>query len=377
MRLKIGVVTYFDGLNYGAVLQAYSTFSMLRELGHDTVMIRYSNTDKPQFPWTRLFRFRSPTGLVANINEFARQNKFLSFRPYFKKTRRYSSVDDLNNDPPDVEALICGSDTIWSPRNFAKTKTFDPYWFLGFGGDDVGRIAYAPSFWRGAPLEFLKAIRPCLDRFDAIAVREEEHAKILSDFLGRHIPCVCDPAILYGAEGMNRIINETTPKESDCQEEYALVYPLTIWKTRDVPFYRELNKVFCQTKIIGCHWPLRVCGSPVIPNPGGFLRLIRGSRFVVTSAFHGTVYAVLSHRPFVTLGWQEEGQNVRMRNFLSKIGLSDRFLVENDVDAFRRKLAEPIDWAAVDEKIAAWRAESMAYLKESLEKVIAKRKGKN
>ena len=375
--MKIGVVTYFDGLNYGAVLQAYSTFSLLRELGHDPVMIKYSASDKPQFPWTRLFRFRSPTGLVANINEFARQHKFLSFRPHFKKTRRYSSVDDLNNDPPDVEALICGSDTIWSQRNFAKTKTFDPYWFLGFGDDDIGRIAYAPSFWREAPLEFLKAIRSCLDRFDAIAVREEEHAKILSDFLERYIPCVCDPAILYGAEGMNRIIDETASKDDDGQEEYALVYSLTIWKARDIPFYRELKKVFRRTKIIGYHWPLLRCGSPVTPNPGGFLRLIRDSSFVVTSAFHGTVYAVLSHRPFITLGWQEEGQNVRMRNFLSKIGLSDRFLAGNDVDAFKRKLVEPIDWVAVDKKIGAWRAESMAYLKESLDKVFAKRKGIN
>lgn len=372
--MKIGVVTYFDGLNYGAVLQAFSTHEILKELGHEPIMVNYKPDPRPQFPWWQLFHFHSPAGLVSNIQTFTKQHNFLPFRPRFSKTRRYVSIDDIMNDPPDVEALVCGSDTIWSPRDFPKTKTFNPYWFLGFGSDDIGRVAYAPSFWREMPEDFLEAIRPCLDRFDALSVREEEYARRLGVFLGREVACVCDPAILYGRGGMDKIVGESkSPVKGLAPERYSLVYPLTLDRSRDIRYYDWLKHRTGRNVIIGRSWFVRGCGENALPDPIGFLWLVKNAKCVVTSAFHGTVYAVLAHRPFVTLGWADQKQNVRVANFLQRIGLSERLIAGDDFDRFKRLIAEPVDWKLVDEKIAMWRSESKEYLVDALAKVEQRR----
>lgn len=376
VEMKIGVVTYFDGLNYGAVLQAYSTHEMLKQLGHEPIMVNYKPDSRPQFPWWRLFQFHSPASLVSNIQTFTKQRNFLSFRPRFRKTRRYVSWDEIRNNPPDVDALICGSDTIWSPRDFSMTKKFNPYWFLSFGGDDIGRIAYAPSFWREMPKDFLEAIRPCIDGFDALSVREEEYAQRLSAFLGRKVACVCDPAILYGREGLDTIVAESkSPVKGLVSEGYSLVYPLTLDRSRDIRYYDWLKRHSNRNVIIGRSWFVRGCGENALPDPIGFLWLVKNAKCVVTSAFHGTVYAVLAHRPFVTLGWKDAKQNVRVANFLQRVGLSDRLIAGDDFDRFKRLIAEPVDWESVDEKIAKWRSESMSYLVEALAKIEQRRAG--
>ncbi|MBW2166434.1 MAG: polysaccharide pyruvyl transferase family protein, partial [Deltaproteobacteria bacterium] len=42
--MKIGILTFHDGINHGGFFQAYSTFSLLRSWGHDVEIINYKNS---------------------------------------------------------------------------------------------------------------------------------------------------------------------------------------------------------------------------------------------------------------------------------------------------------------------------------------------
>ena len=93
---------------------------------------------------------------------------------------------------------------------------------------------------------------------------------------------------------------------------------------------------------------------------------IRDSDFVLTNSFNGTVFSILFHKPFITLNWENDLQNIRVRNLLSRVGLIDRFYDNKDIFGFEEYSEKLIDWDAVDEKLSEWRMSSLAFLKKTL-----------
>ena len=103
--LKIGVLTYFIGQNYGAALQAYATLIALRKLGHDVVFIHYHH------PWSMhpsLWAPRSYLGktLKSSVEKCNRmrlhyqlRRAFGKMEKLFPKTERYygSNLESLKN----------------------------------------------------------------------------------------------------------------------------------------------------------------------------------------------------------------------------------------------------------------------------------------
>ena len=41
--MKIGILTFHDGINHGAFFQAFSTYSFLKANGYDVEIINYKN----------------------------------------------------------------------------------------------------------------------------------------------------------------------------------------------------------------------------------------------------------------------------------------------------------------------------------------------
>ena len=44
--MKIGIITYYDVVNYGAVLLSYAMKQTLNAMGHDVVFLRYKREKK-------------------------------------------------------------------------------------------------------------------------------------------------------------------------------------------------------------------------------------------------------------------------------------------------------------------------------------------
>ena len=100
-------------------------------------------------------------------------------------------------------------------------------------------------------------------------------------------------------------------------------------------------------------------------GPAEWLWFMHHAEYVVTNSFYATVFAAMYHKKFFTLvhGAKNGGINVRMNDFLNKMGLSDRILSE---------VPETIDtgmpdFSGADRTMEEMRKESMDYLRSNLE----------
>ena len=93
---------------------------------------------------------------------------------------------------------------------------------------------------------------------------------------------------------------------------------------------------------------------------------VSNAEFVVTDSFHGTVFAILYHKPFITTLISAEhklnGMNERIISLLSFLGLEDRMFDKFDPTELRTTVHNKIDWDAVDLRIMEWRKEADDFL---------------
>ena len=97
MNMKIGIMTWHEYYNYGTSLQLYAISSILREMGHDPVVINY-HTREPGHNGVsnhlvpKMFRkIENHTDETFTINQSTSQNIF-SFLPL-----RHSFFMQINN----------------------------------------------------------------------------------------------------------------------------------------------------------------------------------------------------------------------------------------------------------------------------------------
>ena len=102
--MKIALLTYFAADNYGAVLQAYATIKALEQQGHEVQLVNYVIPEPPR-SW------------LKNILLYPKHLKFQSFRKkYFKNiSRSYRSTTELQQNPPQADCYLVGSDQTWNP----------------------------------------------------------------------------------------------------------------------------------------------------------------------------------------------------------------------------------------------------------------------
>ena len=99
-----------------------------------------------------------------------------------------------------------------------------------------------------------------------------------------------------------------------------------------------------------------------------WLAKIAASDFVFTNSFHGTVFAILFHRPFVSilLRGRMSGMNERALSLLKKLGLESRAVYADDTAAIEAALASPIDWEKVDSARVACAEGSRRFINDCL-----------
>ena len=97
-----------------------------------------------------------------------------------------------------------------------------------------------------------------------------------------------------------------------------------------------------------------------------WLTAIYHSQYVVTTSFHGMVFAILMHKPFVIIPLtnQYKSGNGRIESLLMNIGLEDRLLSErNNMDDI---FAKEINWDEVDNNLSEMRLASEMFLEQAL-----------
>lgn len=343
--MKIGILTFHWASNYGAVLQAYALQKFLEQMGNDVEIIDYYPS---RYKKNLLYLFSSKRirRVPEHLLEIRKERKIVPFRDeMLKKTSYYPSNNALKKAEFNYDCVICGSDQIWNESFLQcgegkKTCTY----FLDFVKSGVVKASYAASFGTVQYAEELKNdLKRMLHDFDFISVREYTGLDILKDVGIDHTCVTPDPTLLLDPACY---MQHVTP---DHNEKNAFVYMLHEKKRDAIPLVHYAKK---------SDFAIRECGIIGIRQ---WLSAIFNSDLVITNSFHGVVFSVLFHRPFVAILIDGSGMNDRIVTLLNKLGLQER-IFNGDTSIIDKE----INWNDIDIKLADYRHEGYEYIMQVL-----------
>ena len=104
-------------------------------------------------------------------------------------------------------------------------------------------------------------------------------------------------------------------------------------------------------------------------SPFEVLAYFRNAEEVITDTFHGSIFSVITHRPFTTLIRKSVGNSYgneeKLSDLLKRLELADRMTTKiEDAENINEKT---IDYAKVDERLKAHREVAKEYLRKNLE----------
>lgn len=372
--MKIGIVTFWRVANYGAMLQAYAFWKYLEVRGHEIVFIAHSRVAPKQLPLWRCFISRRLEGVRVKLKVFVRHS-MTAFAMDFPQTRFCRTFEEVREATEDCDAFIVGSDQMWNP--LWCSGAYLPLVMLDFADQGKLRIAYAASFGTREWREDQDAVRAgaFLRKFDKISVREESGVALVRKLSGRtDAQCLLDPTLLQTADFYRGIMARQQGSHPVGDSPYIFRYMLEEWD--DAKSSRKTFEIVrsCvgisrvemdRIPVSGVLHPLcRLLDvTAKIPVPD-WLSKIAHADFVFTNSFHGTVFAILFHRPFISilLRGRMSGMNERSLSLLTKLGLSERAVYADETEKIRNLANLPIQWKAVEENLIKLRHQTDVFI---------------
>ena len=207
---RVGIITFLHNENYGSTLQAWALQTVLRQRGYDAVHIDYRPDTKEKLR-NLISSGNSPSLLLDGVRkrrvkaeQAGARSKAAAFdafdREHMVLTPACRSHDELREAAEGFDALLCGSDQVWSP------VWFNPAYYLDFAGEKP-RMSYACSLGVSRMDSGRKArrIRALLTPFGAVSVREEEGAALIRPLYGGEVAVLPDPVVLPSREDWQQL----------------------------------------------------------------------------------------------------------------------------------------------------------------------------
>lgn len=354
---KIGILTFHDTTNFGAVLQAVATYIVVRDLGFWVEIIDYhcKEIDCREIPeyqikahkksmmfWIKfILRDYKNIRKHRDILAFLKDNAQISLKSYTRK-----NIKDIVNQ---YDMFLIGSDMLWCTEFTGSDYTF----MLDFLQDCNKKSAFATSIGIPWAIDEEAVIVKYLEDFKNIAVREPDSAEKLSLLLKRKINYVCDPTMLIKPEQWRNFIGS----HSKQMQKYCLVY-MDDWQGNCIKNAKDYAKQYAiGLKVIG----FKVMGKPTsgfqvweVYSVEDFLASIADAEMLFTASYHGMLFAIYFHIPFVYFNKDSS----RLEGIANILGLENR-----NGNRYRVEEMREIYWPQVDRKREKFRIRSMEMLK--------------
>jgi hypothetical protein len=344
--VKVGILTFHDGLNHGAYLQAYCTMLTLRALGHDPVVINYKNREhwlkEDVRPW---LAYRRP---IRFIDRWGKQRAF-------KRDHKAMPLTVYTHDPDQVQkwhfdAVIVGSDVVWDTGIFG----YDSLYFGDLNTDR--RIAYAVSC--GA-MNFDGTVAPEVEsgirRFDAISVRDANTEAMVCSVTGSRPVRVVDPVFL--PEHLDDLVGKSIP----FNEPYLLVYG-GHFSVEDGELIREFATKR-RWRVISVGYRNSWADKNVMSiGPLKILDYFKNAAFVFSGTFHGTVFSLRFRKKFAVV--LNDAIKNKAVSLLEAVACSDRAGI--NVRSMLATLDEPVNHSNVEQWLISAREASLSFLCNAL-----------
>lgn len=355
--MKIGILTFqwASNRNFGASLQSYAHYTMIKKMG---LNIEILNFKRNKLSTCQKIKFYLERG--KNFEKY--NNKFLNL------TKETYSIEELKELNKKFDIFIVGSDQVWRYK-YLKEKI--KHYFFDFVDDNKKKIAYAASFgvdyWEGDQ-KLTEDIKSLIKRFDHISVREESGINICKNTFGiDNVVCVLDPTLMISKEDYQPILDDWKDK-SHLKKKYIAHMLLDDTKelkkeSQNIADYLKSDINYIKGK------SFKIFGKEITfyNKVSQWLTYLKDAELVITDSFHCTVFSLIFHKKFVVVANKTRGI-ARLETLLSKVGLQDRLFTDIKDVLKSGILDKEIDYNEVDKKLEVHRKYSMDFLKKALGK---------
>lgn len=361
--MKIGILTFPNMTSYGCTLQMYALYRAVEQTGAEAEIINYRNEYMKARRHTSAGRGKASvkTALRLSLTKALHLRQIRAFRSFESRLCLYpkkeiSRKSQLAEVAKRYDGVICGSDQVWNPLITDTDLSF----FLDFCTPDIRRIAYAPSFGISDFTEaFGNKIRPELEKFDALSVREDVGAKFVEALTAKQSEVVLDPTFLISQKEWSDLEKRHPMGEG----KYIFCFPVRKSASL-IKFGRELADKKDATLIVAEGNFLTVIRNKdrriryaLDISPEEWLYLVHHADCVVTNSFHGAAFSIHYHKDFY-LECSSPKANSRLEQLMELCGLQGR-VIRSGCDGWD----SVIDYEDVEARLAPVKRSSKEFLK--------------
>lgn len=374
--MKIGIITMHRVQNYGSALQAFALVEYLGKLGHHVETIDYI------FPNSYHLKKAVPSLKARVILKLRVIFRSLLLEPFLKRNSKFSlfrkvhlhltnetykTKEELMQKSPKFDVYLTGSDQVWNESKIFNDDSF----FCDFALKDKKVISFGASITTNKLTDtYAERLKKQLAKYSAIGVREKSSLPLIQMLgLPQNIQVLntCDPTLLLESTDYDKLASESKIK---IDYDYILVHQLEYNFSAEPAISEVIDSAKkhygCGIIMIDHMFKKLADGDHKVCNlgPNEFVWLFKHAKAVVTSSFHGTMFAVIYRKPFISVAPPKGHLDSRISDTLVGMGLTSHLVYNN---------GEKIDinWTAgytdIQEKqIAAYIEKSKEFLKENL-----------
>lgn len=361
--MKIGILTFHDADNYGAVLQAYALKEQLKtQTAAEVEIINYKmpfiinnykliTTNNSSFRsliksfFSSLHKLKSKIIKKLAFNSFRKQYMNISPRTFYQ-------IKDIAG----YDAYVVGSDQVWNQAIVGDSEIF----FLNFAESHAKKIAYAASIGTNSVTDSeVEFIKKCTKNLDAVAVRESSATAIVEQISAKPVTRVLDPTLVSDPRIWNRLSCNYSGTG-----KYILVYMLPVNEQVLVAAGLIAQRLQLPVWVVSNSHKKNKYGYRHIRDigPGQFIDLCQRAEFIVTNSFHGTAFSIIFNKNFITIPHAVTG--ARMTELLELLQLDNRLV--KDISRLDNDYELEIDYTQPAKILQQERQRSVEFLRNAL-----------
>lgn len=346
--MKLGIVTFTYGDNYGQRLQNYAMQTLLEEYADEVYTLPQIKPSLNMKIKLKRILINLRSGRLTAMQK--RAKKFEIFD--LQNIHYYPECIGENVNLKTIESFdyfIVGSDQVWSPYS----PDVNPSMFLAFAPKSK-RLSFSPSISAEViPDDKVDKYREYWNSLKNISVREYRGAELIKEITGKKAEVTLDPTLMFDgkfwSEKAKKPINELPSKYMLC---YYLGESQNADLIDDICKKSNLKKI---NVLRDKHY--------IDIDPFEFIYLVQNASIVYTDSFHGTIFSILFKVPFVVCN--RKGATINMN---SRFDTLDRiFNIKNRYEKnVKIENVMLIDWDKVYYNLDLLRKKSQVYLSEIL-----------
>ena len=359
--MNIGILSMQRVRNYGSFLQALGLKTEIERLGHNVVFVDFDvNPRISNQAWKNWFLFYSLRKIKGR-----REVKMYYRQPsVFDESDKILGLSNELQLRKKVDVLVIGSDEVFNFIQNTPQIGYSPE-LLGAHSRADKVISYAASCGNLTIEKIQKFNKTALTskllkRFHQISVRDKNTGELVYKLAGRVPEYHLDPVLI--AEYDDIFVDNLD------LENYILIYGYPGRFSAEEG--RSIKEFAQQTgrKLISIGGAQSFCDQNIMSSPLQVLAYFKHADCVITDTFHGTIFSIINHKPFVTVVRSDAtvgyGNENKVLDLLERLGLEERQL--KSMGHLAAQMNEPIDYDQVDAIRLRERERTREYLKNNL-----------